>query len=122
MLLDKWCPRADLNHRHEDFQKRWHYLTQQYQCTKRQKQWCAIYCAIGCHFRPTQKHCVQHRKAAIDWLEMLLVLFTLTWFCKMCSNLFRGDDRLNMMHLSIVPTGQKTIDYRLLSFQTKNLA
>ena len=21
MLLDKWCPRADLNHRHEDFQE-----------------------------------------------------------------------------------------------------
>jgi hypothetical protein len=68
MLLDKWCPRADLNHRHEDFQKRWHYLTQQYQRIKSQKQWCAIYCAIGCHLRPTQKHCVQHREVAIDWL------------------------------------------------------
>ena len=69
MLLDKWCPRADLNHRHEDFQKRWHNLTQQYQRAKSQNQWCAIYCAIGCLFRHTQKHCVQHRKAAIDWLE-----------------------------------------------------
>ena len=66
MLLDKWCPRADLNHRHEDFQKRWYNLTQQYQRAKSQNQWCAIYCAIGCHFRPTQKHCVQHRKAAIE--------------------------------------------------------
>jgi hypothetical protein len=75
-----------LNHRHEDFQKRWHYLTQQYQCTKSQNQWCAIYCAIGCHFRPTQKHCVQHRKAAIDWLERFwrpfLFLFALTEFSK----------------------------------------
>ena len=52
-------------------QKRWHYLTQQYQRAKSQKQWCAIYCAMRCLLRPTQKHCVQHRKAAIDWLEML---------------------------------------------------
>ena len=55
-----------MNHRHEDFQKRWHYLIQQYQRAKSQNLWCAIYCAIGCLFRPTQKHCVQHRKAAIE--------------------------------------------------------
>jgi hypothetical protein len=36
--------------------------------------------------RFTQKHCVQHRKAAIDWLECFwrpfLFLFALTEFCK----------------------------------------
>ena len=31
-------------------QKRWHYLTQQYQRAKSQNLWCAIYCAIGCLF------------------------------------------------------------------------
>ena len=84
-----------MNHRHEDFQKRWYYLTQQYQYIKSQKQWCAIYCAIGCLFRPIQKHCVQHRKAAIDWLECFwrpfLFLFALTEFSKINGTLLRRE-------------------------------
>ena len=95
-------------------QKRWHYLTQQYQCTKSQNQWCAIYCAIGCLFRPTQKHCVQHRKAAIDWLERFwppfLFLLTLIQFYKMCRTLLRGKERRenisSLIYLLVVLSGE----------------
>jgi len=47
--------------------------------------------------RPTQKHCVQHREVAIDWLECIFgfhFFISLNWVLQNSGHSFTGEGRV----------------------------